>query len=34
MRVLLESGYTFDGRMEIEPEGIHIIQRALESIDE
>ncbi len=34
MRVLLESGYTFDGRMEIEPEDIHIIQRALESIDD
>jgi hypothetical protein len=34
MRVLLECGYTLDGRMELEPEDIHIIQRALESIDE
>jgi hypothetical protein len=34
MRVLLESGYTLDGRMELESEDIDIIHRALESINE
>jgi hypothetical protein len=34
MRVLLESGYTLDGRMEIEPEDIDIIHRALEQLDD
>ena len=34
MRVLLECGYTLDGRMELEPEDIRIIHLALESIDD
>jgi hypothetical protein len=34
MRVLLESGYTLDGRMEIEPEDIDIIHRALEQLSD
>jgi hypothetical protein len=33
MRVLLEAGYTLDGRMELEPEDIDIIHRALEQLD-
>jgi hypothetical protein len=34
MRVLLESGYTLDGRMELESEDIDIIHRALEQLDD
>jgi hypothetical protein len=34
MRVLLESGFTLDGRMEIEPEDIDIIHRALEQLND
>jgi hypothetical protein len=34
MRVLLESGYTLDGRMELEPEDIDIIHRALEQLND
>jgi hypothetical protein len=34
MRVLLECGYTLDGRMELEPEDIDIIHRALEQIND
>jgi len=32
MRVLLECGYTLDGRMELESEDIDIIHRALEQL--
>jgi hypothetical protein len=32
MRVLLECGFTLDGRMELEPEDIDIIHRALEAL--
>jgi hypothetical protein len=34
MRVLLECGYTLNGRMELEPEDIDIIHRALEQLDD
>jgi len=34
MQVLLESGYTLDGRMELESEDIDIIHRALEQLDD
>jgi hypothetical protein len=34
MRVLLESGYTLDGRMELESEDIDIIHRALEQLND
>jgi hypothetical protein len=34
MRVLLECGYTLDGRMELESEDIDIIHRALEQLDD
>jgi hypothetical protein len=34
MRLLLESGYTLDGRMELEPEDIDIIHRALEQLND
>jgi hypothetical protein len=34
MQVLLECGYTLDGRMELEAEDIDIIHRALEQIND
>ena len=34
MRVLLECGYTLGGRMELEPEDIDIIHRALEQLND
>jgi hypothetical protein len=34
MRVLLECGFTLDGRMELEPEDIDIIHRALEQLND
>jgi hypothetical protein len=34
MRVLLECGYTLDGRMELESEDIDIIHRALDQLDD
>jgi hypothetical protein len=34
MRVFLEAGYTLGGRMELEPEDIDIIHRALEQLDD
>jgi hypothetical protein len=34
MRVFLEAGYTLGGRMELEPEDIDIIHRALEQLND
>jgi hypothetical protein len=34
MQVLLEAGLTLDGRMELEPEDIRIIRRALEQLND
>jgi hypothetical protein len=34
MQVFLEAGYTLDGRMELEPEDIDIIHRALEQLND
>jgi hypothetical protein len=34
MQVLLKAGFTLDGNMELEPEDIDIIHRALEQLDD
>jgi hypothetical protein len=34
LRILVENGTTLDGRIELEPEDIPIIRRALEALDD
>jgi hypothetical protein len=34
LRILIENGTTLDGRIELEPEDIPIIRRALEQLDD
>jgi hypothetical protein len=34
MQVLLKAGFTLDGHMELEPEDIDIIHRALEQLND